>query len=203
MNKGEKYDYMLKNIKDDELGLFEKYEEILNEIREIILTYNAEAVLDIGCGTANLCGPISRKIKVIGIDKNEEMLLQAKKKYPKMSLKQGDFLDKPFEEEIADIIVTTLVFHAITNKKLALENMIKYLKPNGKIVIADYMFLNEEERENCKRVLLEAGKKELWDFINSKNYTNVEMLEDYVETLGYKFRAKHIINFTWLVEIEI
>lgn len=59
MNRAIKYNKMVKERKDDELGLFEKYEDILQDVRKYILENNAYTIIDIGCGTGNLCGPIS------------------------------------------------------------------------------------------------------------------------------------------------
>lgn len=67
-NKGIKFDKMVKDKINDELGLFEKYDEILSEIRNRIIKHKAERVIDIGCGTGNLCGELSDKIEVIGVD---------------------------------------------------------------------------------------------------------------------------------------
>ena len=87
-------------------------------------------------------------------------------------------------------------------KKEAVKNMLEYLKNHGKIIIADFMFANDIERKNCFNNLCEKGGQDLWDVINNKHYTNLVEFEKYINSLGYKIHSEHIVNFTWIVEIE-
>lgn len=203
-NKAVKFDNLVKDRSNDELGLFANYDVILEEIRGRIKKYKAQSILDIGCGTGNLCGELSNSFDVIGMDQSLEMLLQAKKKYSDMRLKLGNFLDKPFCKENFDIVVTTYAFHALDDieKIIALGNMIEYLRSNGKIIIVDFMFSNDTEKSDCKTRLLNQGQENLWDVINSRYYTNIEKLNKYVISQGHKIHCEHIVNFTWRVEIE-
>lgn len=203
-NKAVKFDEMLRDKTNDELGLFSMYDEILDDIRNRIIKYNAKKVIDIGCGTGNLCGELSDSIEVLGIDQSLEMILQVKNKYRNMNLKLGNFLDEPVIKNNADIVVTTYAFHSLNHeeKKIAINNMINYLNDNGKIIIADFMFNNEEERAVCRENLLSKGKNNLWEVINNKYYTNVSELINYISTIGLKIKVQHIINFTWSIEIE-
>jgi len=203
-NKGIKFDKMVRDKDNDELGLFEKYDEILFEIRSRISKHKAKSVIDIGCGTGNLCGELSEKIEVIGVDSNLEMLEHAKSKYKNMNFKLGSFLDKPFRENDVDIVVTTYAFHGLNDneKKEAINNMLEYLKDDGKIIIADFMFANDMEREKCINNLLSNGREDLLDVITYKYYTNVEFLEKYIKSLNCKISSEHIVNYTWLVEIK-
>ena len=205
MNRAIKYNKMVKERKDDELGLFEKYEEILHDVRKYILESNPYTIIDIGCGTGNLCGPISDKINVIGIDKNEEMLEYVKNKYKNMNVRVGSFLDEPINKNYADIVVTTFAFHGLNDneKKIAIKNMMDYLKSKGKIIIVDFMFKDEGEREKYKNKFKSENRLELWEAINRKNYSNVEKLESYLNNLNVKVKSNHIINFTWIMEIYL
>lgn len=205
MNRAIKYNKMVKERKDDELGLFEKYEEILHDVRKYILESNPYTIIDIGCGTGNLCGTISDKINVIGIDKNEEMLEYVKNKYKNMNVRLGSFLDEPIDKNYADIVVTTFAFHGLNDneKKIAIKNMMDYLKSKGKIIIVDFMFKDEGEREKYKNKFKSENRLELWEAINRKYYSNVEKLESYLNNLNVKVKSNHIINFTWIMEIYL
>ena len=205
MNRAIKYNKMVKERKDDELGLFEKYEEILHDVRKYILESNPYTIIDIGCGTGNLCGPISDKINVIGIDKNEEMLEYVKNKYKNMNVRLGSFLDEPIDKNYADIVVSTFAFHGLNDneKKIAIKNMMDYLKSKGKIIIVDFMFKDEGEREKYKNKFKSENRLELWEAINRKYYSNVEKLESYLNNLNVKVKSNHIINITWIMEIYL
>lgn len=132
-----------------------------------------------------------------------EMLLQAKHKYPNIKVRLGNFLDEPFEENKFDVVVSTYAFHHLTpdEKRNAVSIMMEYLKPGGKIVIADLMFLNEKEKAEEKKILFKSNKEDLWNIIENEYYTNIEKIKDYLENFGCKVKYKHIVNFTWLVEI--
>jgi putative AdoMet-dependent methyltransferase len=203
-NKAIKFDKMIRDKSNDELGLFDKYDEILSEIRSRIIENKAVSVIDIGCRTGNLCGELSGEMDIIGIDQSLEMILQAKKKYNNMKFKLGNFLDKPFRKNDVDIVVTTFAFHSLNDneKKEAIKYMLEYLKDDGKIIIADFMFLDDIEKEKCKRDLYAKGRQDLWDVIDNKYYTILDELERYIRSLDYKIHSKHIVNFTWIVEIE-
>lgn len=203
-NRAMKFDRMVKDRTDDELGLFEQYEEILAEIRGLIADRHATSVLDIGCGTGNLCGSLASQIKVVGMDQSLEMLLQAKKKYGSMELKLGNFLDKPYWTNRFDVVVTTFAFHALheEEKKIALNHMLQYLREGGKVIIADFMFLTEREKEKCKEKLLAQGKEALWEVIDSRYYTIIDRFAAHVQGLGLRIKYRHLVNFSWLMEIE-
>lgn len=203
-NKAVKFDELVKDQSRDELGLFRKYDEILEETRRRIVEHGAKSILDIGCGTGNLCGELSKKLDVMGIDQSLEMLLQAKRKYKNMKLKLGNFLDKPFCKDRFDIVVTTYALHSLDydQKKKALRHMLEYVKGKGKIIIVDFMFLNESERIKIRDDLCNRGRNDLLTAIDNRFYTNVEKLKKYVETMGYKIDCEPIVNFTWIVEIE-
>lgn len=203
-NKAVKFDNMVKDKAQDELGLFERYDEIFSEVRSRILELGAKNMLDIGCGTGNLCGELSETLEVVGIDQSLEMIIQAKKKYGNLKLKLGNFLDKPFCKNEFDVVVTTYAFHSLNprEKKKALSYMLEYLKTEGKIIIVDFMFLNEEEREKSKKRFHDRKREDLWEVVDSRYYSNVEDLESYADLLGCKIKCEHIVNFTWKVEIE-
>ncbi|MGE5676822.1 MAG: class I SAM-dependent methyltransferase [Pseudomonadota bacterium] len=203
-SKAMRYDRMVRDRKDDELGLFEKYDEVLEEIRGMINAAGDDNVLDIGCGTGNLCGCLDGGINVVGMDQSPDMLKEAKIKYGNMKLRLGNFLDEPYCRGFFDTVVTTFAFHILRDeeKKLALNNMLGFLKDNGRIIIGDYMFRNSKEREQCREQLLGQQKNDLWEVIESRYYINIESFTEHVLSLGLKISFKHIVNFTWLAVIE-
>lgn len=202
-NKAIKYDRMVRQREDDELGLFEGYDEILEDIRNRIYEHEAKTVVDIGCGTGNLCGELAGDIDIIGIDQSLEMILQAKRKYSNMRFKIGNFLDRPLSEGDTDIVVTTYAFHSLNNleKQTAVKNMLRYIRDNGKVIITDFMFENDKMRQECKKYFTSKNKFDLWQAIDSKYYTDIGKFKEYVESLNCSVSIKHMVNFTWTFEI--
>ncbi|MDS0524577.1 class I SAM-dependent methyltransferase [Clostridium sp. SHJSY1] len=198
-----KFDNMARFPKNDELGLFKNYDKILEETRRRIIEHNGQYILDIGCGTGNLCGELNETYSIIGMDKNLEMLKRAKEKYQHINFKIGNFLDTPFKENFFDIVVSTFVFHILNEeeKRIAIKNMLKYIKDNGKIIIVDYMFLDSKEKDEYKKNFNLNKREDLWDFISSKHYTNIEELKNHIVKFNYNIIIQHIVNFTWIIEI--
>lgn len=197
------YDNSVYNY-SDELNLFEDYDMVLKEVHKVIDTTNPKKILDLGCGTGNLTGPYLDKCDVHGIDQSLEMLLQCKKKYPKMTVKLGNFLDKTYVKgKKFDCIATTYAFHHLTQteKEQTLDHMLESLEPKGKIVIGDLMFLNEGKREEKRKKFIADGREDLWEIVEEEFYGDVEKLKSYVEKKGIGFKYEHLVNFTWLIVI--
>lgn len=185
------------------LKLFEKYDYVLETLAGRIKENNAVNVLDIGCGTANLYTKL-KNVNYTGMDQSIEMLLQAKVKYPDIKLRSGNFMDKPYTENEFDAVVSSYAFHHLQKeeKEKAVRLMLEYLKPEGSIIIADLMFLNQTERMKRKEYYINTGRKDLWNTIEDEYYTDIEELKKYSEAIGCRLNYSHIVNFTWLLEIK-
>lgn len=140
----------------------------------------------------------------MGIDQSLEMLIEAKKKYKDINLRLGNFLDKPYIENDVDFIVSTYAFHHLDSeeKKESIRLMIEYLKRDGKIIIGDLMFLNSQEKEKRKETLIKTNREDLWEIIEDEFYSDIEELKSFVESIGHEFKYRHIVNFTWIIEIR-
>lgn len=197
------YDKSVQDTTYDELNLFEKYDYVIDTVANKLSEYNALKILDIGCGTGNLFGRLNRDVEFVGMDQSTEMLIQAKNKYPNIKLRIGNFLNTPFVENEFDILVTTYAFHHLNpvEKENSINLMLSYLKPGGRIIIADLMFLNESERIKQKEYFYKKDREDLWNIIEDEYYTNIEKVKKYAELLGCRVSYKHLVNFTWLLEI--
>ncbi len=95
-------------------------------------------VLDIGCGTGRFTIMLSNitKAEVYAIDPSEDMLDEAKKKdkKKKVTWSKGTAEKLPFSNEFFDCVYMTFVFHQIKNRKKALTEVYRILKPKGKCV---------------------------------------------------------------------
>ena len=108
--------------------------------------HEGESVLDIGCGcgvdtliAAIMVGP---KGKAVGIDLVPEMLVRARENLRKMSFKNVTFQeisseDLPFPDESFDVVLSNGVFNLIPDKAKALAEVLRVLKPRGRLMMAD------------------------------------------------------------------
>lgn len=42
---------------------------------------------------------------------------------------------------------------------------------------------------------------DLWNIVEDEYYTDIEKIKKYAEFLGCKVQYRHMVNFTWIVEI--
>ncbi len=99
-------------------------------------------VLDVGCGTGNIAGPLSKQsFRIYGLDSSGNMLGELKKKYPKVIIKRGNIDRLPFPSEKFDVTYSIAVFHHLINKELvaaAIKEMIRVTKKGGTLIIWDH-----------------------------------------------------------------
>jgi len=205
MNKGEKYDQMINNPQDDALGFFENYYENMTFIQEYISSLNPKQVFDIGCGTGNLTGPLSDKISVIGVDKSEEMLVQAKAKYPNMTFINED-IDKWISEvnlSSGNLIISSFVLHALQNKDFVLFWFSEVIKNNNTVIIVDYVFKNETERLDVIKRLKSDGKNDLSELIESKYYIKIDEMEAWCLVQNVAFKLTMLTHWIAMIEIQL
>ncbi len=95
-------------------------------------------VLDIGCGTGRFTLMLAKitSAEVYAVDPSEDMLDEAKKKdkKKKVTWRKGTAEKLSFPNEYFDCVFMTFVFHQIKNRKKALAEIYRLLRPNGKCV---------------------------------------------------------------------
>jgi arsenite methyltransferase len=108
--------------------------------------HKGDGVLDIGCGAgvdtliaAMLNGPTG---KSVGIDIVPEILQRAKSNLELTDLKNVDFKHVsgeylPFEEAEFDVVISNGVINLIPDKAALLKEVLRVLKPAGRLMLAD------------------------------------------------------------------
>lgn len=183
------------------LQIYKNYDRILNEVFvKSTKNFNSDSkLLEIGVGTGNLSKLfLDKNYNIIGIDQSREMLNIAKQKFPKLKLRLGEFLKIPFENNTFDSIVSTYAFHHLDDEEkiIAIQEMLRVLKSDGKIVIGDLMFENELSKSNILKTLSKQQINEIED----EYYSNIEFLKSefkkYNKSIGYT----KIDEFNYIVE---
>ena len=184
------------------LKIYENYNKVLNKVYEkSTITGENISVLDIGVGTGNLAEKfLENNYRVVGIDQSREMLRVAKHKYPNLKVRLGEFLKIPFNDKVFDIIVSTYAFHHLNSeeKSLAIKEMIRVLKDNGKIVIGDLMFKNRVEEEWVLKELTEVQVDEIKD----EYYSYIDELESEFMKYNKKLNYEKIDRFISVIEVN-
>ena len=111
-----------------------------------------EAVLDIGCGSgidilfaAKMTGPAG---KAVGIDLIPEMLQRAEENLKMAELDNVIFEESSadklsFPDESFDVVISNGAFNLISDKAKALKEVLRVLKPRGRLMIADQILIGD------------------------------------------------------------
>lgn len=99
-----------------------------------------DRVLDVACGTgalalaaARIAGPSG---SVVGLDSNPEMLTVARRKAVQIEWREGTAEALPFSDNSFDAVVSQFGLMFFEDKPKALSEMMRVLKPNGRLAVA-------------------------------------------------------------------
>jgi SAM-dependent methyltransferase len=99
-----------------------------------------QSVLDVGCGTGVLaCAAAERagpKGRVVGLDPNERMLAVARRKTAVVTWQLGRAESLPFADASFDAVVSQFALMFFESKPTAIAEMLRVLRPRGRLVIA-------------------------------------------------------------------
>lgn len=133
---------------------------------------------DIGAGTGFITeGLVLRNIKVIVVDQSEEMIKSMQKKFAthnEIEYKLGNYDSLPIEDNKVDYVFASMYLHHVDDPLVAIKEMVRILKPGGKIIIADaeehpYEFLKTEHYDRW----LGFNKANLREWLLSTTLSNV------------------------------
>lgn len=134
-------------LKQDIIGDLDLNGMILNSVPV------SDTIVDLGCGTGDFLPLLKTKSKhVIGVEKSIKMLEEARKHYELdrdgIDLRIGELEHLPLREEEADIALTNLVLHHLSEPKKTISEVYRILKPKGYFIIVDFLLHQEESMRN-------------------------------------------------------
>lgn len=98
-------------------------------------------VLEVSFGTGYLMTQYAHHFEAHGIDYNERMVLTARRNLAKKAgtahLLRGTVEALPYEDASFDSVLITMAFTGYPDSAKALSEMIRVLKPNGKLIMID------------------------------------------------------------------
>ncbi len=129
---------------------------------------------DIGAGTGFITEGLIRKgLRVIAVDQSEAMLLEMRRKFygvKEIDYRIGEAGKLPIPDESVDYVFANMYLHHVESPAEAIKEMVRILKPSGKLVITDldghtFEFLRVEhhdrwmgfKRNDIKKWFAEAG----------------------------------------------
>ncbi|MEQ7137979.1 class I SAM-dependent methyltransferase [Enterococcus casseliflavus] len=190
--------------KDEEYrAVFFKYEQLLAEIAEKA----GQSVVEFGSGTGNLTQALLGQGKnVLAIEPSPEMRRIAKSKpsLSKVTFVDGDMEVFPEITDVIDTIVSTYVFHHLTEdeKQRAIGKYAAMLPKGGQVLFGDTMFLSLAHQMERIDEARQAGHQRLAADLQREYYPVIADIERYFRQHGFTSRFKQINEYVWLVEAQ-
>ena len=99
-----------------------------------------DRVLDVGCGTGVIAREAAVRVgpegRVTGFDLNESMLAVARRVRPGIEGRQGDIVERPFDDASFDVVASQFVLMFVADQVAALREMWRVLVPGGRLAVA-------------------------------------------------------------------
>jgi SAM-dependent methyltransferase len=118
-------------------ALFQQWGAIVAEVAGI---RPGQSVLDVACGTGVLALAAAERAGpsglIVGLDLSDDMLAVAKRKSTAIAWRKGRAEALPFPDENFDAVVSQFGFMFFENKPAALREMMRTLRPAGRLAIA-------------------------------------------------------------------
>jgi trans-aconitate methyltransferase len=124
-------DYWNANLYDQNHSFVSKYG---NNLIELLAPQQGERILDLGCGTGDLAKKLDDiGVNVVGVDHSNNMITEARKKYPHISFAVRDVTELGYNAEF-DAVFSNATLHWVKQPKQALEWIYQSLKQGGRFV---------------------------------------------------------------------
>lgn len=125
-----------------------------------------DTVIDLGAGAGNDAfvarAIVGQEGRVLGLDFAGAMLTKARNNavqlgFDNVEFFKGDIEEMPFEDSIADVIVSNCVLNLVPDKKKAFTEIFRTLKPGGHFCVSDVVLVGDLPDEIVKQAEMWAG----------------------------------------------
>jgi len=159
-----------------------------------------ERILDLGCGTGALTAEIAEKgAEILGVDRAEEMISQARKKFPALKFEVLDARELRFNAEF-DAVFSNAVLHWIPEAEQVIAGVAQALKPGGRFV-AEFGGKGNIQRlvEGFHRAFAALGMREP-DGVSPWFYPSVAEYASLLERRGLEVREASLFDRPTMLE---
>ena len=150
-----------------------------------------DSVLECACGTGAITEEIAKRAqKVLATDFAEGMLKRASKKcrkYSNVSFRQEDITDIKSADNSFDKVVAGNVIHLLPEPEKALNELLRVVKPGGKVIIPTYINMLKKSSGIAVSVIKKMGA----DF---KRQFDIDSYKKFFEEKGFKDIEYYVVD---------
>ena len=150
-----------------------------------------DSVLECACGTGAITEEIAKKAQmVLATDFAEGMLKRASKKcrkYSNVSFRQEDITDIKSADNSFDKVVAGNVIHLLPEPEKALNELLRVVKPGGKVIIPTYINMLKKSSGIAVSVIKKMGA----DF---KRQFDIDSYKKFFEDKGFKDVEFYVVD---------
>lgn len=181
---------------------FENYTEVLERVADLAGANQGARVLDVGTGTGNLAVLLAQRgARVTAVEPSAEMRQIAKAKLGAVPVLDGHFLSLPLPDGSQDAVVSTYAFHHLDDERkvIGAREMLRVLRPGGRVVLGDVAWANEEARSAMIWRFAQEGKYDLVKEIQEEYYPQIGLLTSVFAAAGCSVYVEQVNDWVWLV----
>jgi ubiquinone/menaquinone biosynthesis C-methylase UbiE len=121
---------------------------------------NPKNALDVGCGEGRFCRKLTDiGITAVGLDPVPAMIRAAQQQDQKGKYTIGFAEELPFRDESFDLVVSYLSLIDIDDPEMAISEMVRVLKPNGHILVANLSSFSTSSSAFGRRYCRDSGEE--------------------------------------------
>ena len=178
------------------------------QVAKLVDPQKGQTILDLAAGTgASSVAFLKEGVRVVAADFSMGMLEEGRKRHPQIEFVFADATKLPFRAEEFDTVTISFGLRNVENTELALSEMLRVLKPGGKLVVCEFStipnkFLHSLYRFYLKNILprvsaLVSKTPEAYSYLAESidAWPKQQQLASLLEKVGYqsvKFRNQSL-----------
>ena len=109
------------------------------KVAKLVNSLPGQTILDLAAGTGSSSIVFLREgVKVVAADFSQGMLEEGRKRHPELEFVFADAAELPFADKEFDTVTISFGIRNVEKTEVALAEMLRVLKPGGKLVICEF-----------------------------------------------------------------
>ena len=109
------------------------------KVAKLVNSQPGQTILDLAAGTGSSSIVFMREgVKVVAADFSRGMLEEGRRRHPELEFVFADAANLPFADQEFDTVTISFGIRNVEKTEVALEEMLRVLKPGGKLVVCEF-----------------------------------------------------------------